>query len=147
MKFQRLFSYFFALLLVASLTGCDKDDKDKEPSKRDLLTAGKWTGSAIFVNGNDLTREFREDEDFPYDISQNTITFDKAGTYVDSYIGVSENGTWEFTNNEQALLLDKGTTNQTTLSIGMLTNSELYLTDTFNHPDLGELALEVRYVR
>jgi hypothetical protein len=60
---------------------------------------------------------------------------------------VSENGTWEFTNNEQALLLDKGTTNQTTLSIGMLTNSELYLTDTFNHPDLGELALEVRYVR
>ncbi|WP_026236342.1 hypothetical protein [Pontibacter roseus] len=146
MKFQRLLSLLFALLLVTSLTGCGKDD-DKGPSNRDFLTAGTWTGNAIVVNGNDLTREFREDEEFPYDISQNTIKFDKAGTYLDSYGGRTDNGTWEFANGEKELLMDKGTTNEYTLIIDRLNDKELFLYELVDDPNMGAVKFELRFVR
>lgn len=128
MKVQKLLLYLFALLLVTSFSSCKKDD-DKGPSNRDLLTAGEWRGYAVFINGNEFTRELREHDEFPFDVSRYTFRFDKAGTYLHSYDGETDNGTWEFTNNEQSLLLDKSTRMQATIKISKLTDKEFHFID------------------
>jgi hypothetical protein len=145
MKFQRLFSYFFALLLVASLTGCGKDDDDNEPSNRDLLTAGEWTGQAIYISGTDATRLFLDE--LGYDITKSKVKYDKAGTYVSSYDRRSLNGTWEFTNNEQSLLFDKGTDDEYTARVIKLTATEYYIEQILEFEDEDPLPLEIRFTR
>lgn len=146
MKFQRLFSYFFALLLVASLTGCGKDDdKDTEPTKRDLLTAGEWNGQAIYISGNDASQLFIDQIGF--DITKNKVKYDRAGTYVDSYERRSINGTWEFTSDEQSLIFDKGTDDEYTARIIRLTATEFYIEQILEFEEEDPLPLEIRFTR
>lgn len=144
MKIQKLLSYFFAMLLVASMSSCDKDD-DKGPSKRDMLTASQWRGASVWWNGTDVTRELREDEEISFDVSQLSIRFDKAGTYLDTYSGTTDNGTWEFTQNEEALLLDKSTYRERTVRITKLTDTEFHYIESYD--ESGGLDFEFRFTR
>ncbi|MBX0335301.1 hypothetical protein K3G39_18860 [Pontibacter sp. HSC-14F20] len=143
MKFQKLLTFLFALLLVTSMTSCDKD-KDKEPSNRDLLTAEKWTGHSFWAFGNDISDLFLEQ--LNYDIKKNTVKFDKAGTYVDSYERTSISGTWEFANDDKSIIFDKGTEDEYTATVLLLTDKELRMDQTVETEE-GPLTLEVRFTR
>lgn len=150
MKSLKFLTYFFAAITLLSFTGCDKDDEDKEPSKTDLLTAATWTGSAIYANGMNISEDFIEA--FGYDITKNTIKFDKAGSYADRYENQTLTGIWEFTNNEQAILFDKNDPDDRyTATITKLDNKELFLQQPIEFEDLGgnlvTVNLEVRYSR
>ncbi|PVY37381.1 hypothetical protein [Pontibacter virosus] len=144
MKIQKLLSFLFALLLVTSMTSCDKD-KDKEPSNRDLLTAETWTGHSFWAYGNDISDMFLEQLGF--DIKKNSVKFDKAGTYVDSYERSSLSGTWEFANDDKSIIFDKGTDDEYTASVLMLTDKELRLEQTLDFEEDEPVTLEVRYTR
>jgi hypothetical protein len=144
MKIQKLLTFLFALLLVTGMSSCKKDE-DKGPSKRDMLTAGQWRGASIWFNGNDVTRELREDEDFPFDVSQLYIKFDQAGTYLDTYSGRTGNGTWEFAQNEEAILLDKGTSRESTVQVTKLTDTEFYYVESYD--EAGDFDFEFRFTR
>jgi hypothetical protein len=144
MKLQKLIPYLFALLLVTSLSGCDKDDKDKVPSKRDLLTAGEWNGQAIYVYGNNESQLFKDEID--YDIMKRKVKYDKAGTYVDRYERRSLSGTWEFTSDEQSLIFDKGTADEYTARVTSLTAKEFHIEEIIETEE-GSFPLEFRFSR
>ncbi|WP_299708165.1 hypothetical protein [uncultured Pontibacter sp.] len=144
MKFQKLLTFLFALLLITSLSSCKKDD-DKGPSKRDMLTAGEWRGASVWWNGTDITNELREAEEFPFDVSQLYIKFDKVGTYLDTYSGVTDNGTWEFTQNEESLLLDRATSFESTVRITNLTDTEFSYIESYDTS--GDSDFEFRFTR
>jgi hypothetical protein len=144
MKIQKLLTFLFALLLVTSMSSCKKDE-DKGPSKSDMLTAGEWRGASIWFNGTDVTRELREDEEYPFDVSQLYIKFDKAGTYLDTYSGMTGNGTWEFAQNEEAILLDKGTSRESTVRVTKLTDTEFYYVESYD--ESGDFDFEFRFTR
>lgn len=143
MKIQKLLTFLFALLLVTSMTSCDKD-KDKEPTNRDLLTSANWTGHSVWAYGNDISELFLDE--LGYDIKKNIVKFDKAGTYVDSYERRSLNGTWEFADNDKSIIFDKGTGDEYKASVLMLTDKELRMEQTLETED-GDLTLEFRFTR
>ncbi|MHC2992842.1 hypothetical protein OB13_15100 [Pontibacter sp. HJ8] len=141
----RLFTFLFAALLMTSLSGCSKDDDDNEPSQRDLLTAGQWTGVSIWAYGQDISRMFIDETG--YDIKKNLVKYDKAGTYADRYERMTLSGTWEFTDNEQSILHDKGTEDEYTSRIIKLTSTELYLEQTIEFEEEEPVTLEIRFSR
>lgn len=143
MKFQKLLTFLFALLLVTSMTSCDKD-KDKEPTNKDILTSSIWKGESIWAYGSDIS-DFYYDE-IGYDIKKNTVKYDKAGTYVDTYERLSWNGTWEFADNDKSIIFDKGTDEEYTASVLMLTDKELRMEQTIETED-GPITMEVRFIR
>lgn len=114
----KIFTLLFALLTLSVLTGCSKDDEN-EPSRTALLTASTWQGSKIMVDGTDYTSFF--------DMTETSMVFKTDGTYQMTLEGDVETGTWEFTANEQKLLVDKGSDDETTLDILTLSGSELKL--------------------
>jgi hypothetical protein len=141
----RLLTFLFATLLVTSLSGCSKDDDDNEPSKRDLLTAGQWTGVSIWAYGQDISKMFIEE--LNYDIQKNIVKYDKAGTYADTYERMTLSGTWEFTDNEQFILFDKGTDDEYTSRIIKLTSTELHIEQTLEFEEEESVTLEIRFSR
>ena len=143
MRIQQLLTFLFALLLVTSMTSCDKD-KDKEPSQRDLLTSSSWKGESVWAYGSDISGLFLDE--LGYDVKKNTVKFDKAGTYVDSYERRSLNGTWEFADNDKSIIFDKGTEDEYKASVLMLTDKELRMEQTLETED-GDLTLEFRFIR
>ncbi|WP_188499842.1 hypothetical protein [Pontibacter amylolyticus] len=144
MKFQKLLTFLFALLLVTSMTSCDKDD-DNGPSKRDFLTAGQWKGQSVWWGEDEITSELRNDEEYPFDVTQLSYKFDKAGTYLVTFKGQTDNGTWEFVNNEQSILMNKGTSFETTLKVLKITDKEFNYIDPYD--ETGQLDLEFRFTR
>ncbi|WP_347159341.1 lipocalin family protein [Pontibacter chitinilyticus] len=97
---------FFALTFLSS---CDKEEKDAEPSKTDILTAHAWKGDQVMVNKiniaaipgvgnkaasfNTLYLTFRSDKTY-------TATFTVQGQEQ------SQDGTWSFNADESKLNLD-----------------------------------------
>ncbi|MBD1395819.1 hypothetical protein H9Q13_01465 [Pontibacter sp. JH31] len=122
MKTQRIIPFLFAALLLV-FTSCDKDDEDKEPSRSDLLTTGLWTGSSVYIQGQDISQLLRDSANF--DVRQLSTRFDKNGEYRETF-GRTIVGTWEFVNNEQEILFDKGTNQAYTVKINKLNATELY---------------------
>lgn len=139
MKIKQLLSFLFCMVLLVSMTSCDKDDEDKEPSKNDLLTAGLWTGNSVYVQGQDITQLLRDSADF--DVRQLSTRFDKNGEYRETY-GRTIVGTWEFTNNEQRILFDKGTSQAYTVEITKLNATEFYY-----EQDIDGFPFEFRFSR
>ncbi|MFD2515854.1 hypothetical protein ACFSRY_18425 [Pontibacter locisalis] len=152
---MRRFKHLFFLLLVITLvpmTSCDDDDDDVEPSRMDLLTAGEWSGFAIFVNGADVTDFLASDEDEPIDVRTWKLKFNNDGTYTIRGDGVDPSplqGEWEFTNNEQAIILEGDSPGDTqTVEINKLTSSELFLNMTLEDEDSGtSIDGEIRFRR
>ncbi len=150
MKLQRVLALFFIMLFAVSAVSCDDDDDDVEPSRMELLTGGTWTGAAIFVGGSDLTDFFKNFEDDPWDITTWRLSFNRNGTYTIQGDWVEPSpysGTWEFTNNEQAILFDKGNPDAETIIIKRLTSSELYLDMEIEDEDGSTMTGEVRLRR
>jgi hypothetical protein len=150
MKLQRVLALFFIMLLAFSVVSCDDDDDDVEPSRMELLTAGTWTGAAIYVNGSDLTELFKNFEDDPWDIATWRLTFNRNGTYTiqGDWLDPSPfSGTWEFANNEQAILFDKNDPDAETITITRLTSSELYLDMEIEDEDGTPMDGEIRFRR
>lgn len=144
MKFNKLFPLLFSLLLLSFLSGCGKDE-DTGPSRTDLLTAGQWRGQSVWWDGFDITRELQEDEEFPYDVTLISILFDGRGTFLDTYDDYTSNGTWEFTDNEQSILRDRGTSYEKTIRIIKLTDTEFHYVESF--ADDGQADFEFRFIR
>ncbi|MBC5992376.1 hypothetical protein [Pontibacter cellulosilyticus] len=135
----KLLTFLFATLIITTLTSCDKDD-DKEPSRTALLTDPTWQGNRAFIDGQDVTSFI--------DIDNTSFKFKTNGTYDIVLTGTSENGTWEFTNNEQKLLLDKGTDSELPVDILRLTDANLDLKWTQEDEDTGEMyTVELRFIK
>ncbi|MDX5419350.1 MAG: DUF4923 family protein [Hymenobacteraceae bacterium] len=82
-----------------------------------------------------------------FDISKNTISFNKAGTYIDTYDGATENGSWELTSDEQSIVLDKGTNHEISVRIVRLTDAEFFVDQPVELEDGGTAIIELRYSR
>ncbi|MBC5774986.1 lipocalin family protein [Pontibacter sp. KCTC 32443] len=142
MKKLQFLTYLFAALLMVTTVSCDEDDDDTTPDKESLLTAGEWTGDKIYVQGVDATDDFAELFDF--DVKNSTISFSADGTYTaDSDFG-SDEGTWEFSEDETQIILDEGTDDETTVEVNRLTSSEFWA-----EGDLADMGqdVEIRFVR
>lgn len=140
MKKLQFLSYLFAALLMVTLVSCDDDDDDATPDKEALLTAGVWTGSKIYYNGVDMTEDFSSF----LDVESTTIRFFNDGTYTVDVDGNAEDGTWEYTNNQTQILMDKGTDDELVADVNKLTSTELWVEGDF--ADMGD-EIEVRFVR
>jgi hypothetical protein len=102
MKTTRLTLLPLAALLVFS--ACKKD-KDKEPSKTDLLTGSTWKDSSEFLQLNSSTGTRT-----PAASDINTYQFSRDGKVtVTPASGRPETGTWSFANNETQLTITNGT--------------------------------------
>lgn len=146
----RLLPLFVLLLCAVTFSACDKDDEETEPTRTDLLTAETWTGTAIYADGQDISADFRDVLGF--DITQNTVKFDKAGTYADTYGRQTLSGKWEFANNEQAILFDKNDPDsEYTATITKLEATQLWLQQPVDFEDengnVQTVQLELRYAR
>lgn len=140
----RLLTQLAFLFLFVGLSSCDKDE-DKEPTRSELLTGGTWSGFAVYADNQDVTQLFKEE--LEYDITKNTLKFNSDGTYADTYERVTVSGTWEFTNNEQSILFDKGDIdNEYTAKVSKLDGQDLYLQQDITLDD-ETITLEVRYKR
>jgi hypothetical protein len=100
-----------ALLPLAALLslGACKKDKDKEPSKTDLLTNTTWKDSQEFLqlNGATGTRNTAAG-------SVNTYQFGRDGKVtVTPASGPATSGTWAFASNETQLTINNGSTSTT----------------------------------
>ena len=131
-------------MLLLSLISC-RDEETIAPSKTDLLTSGEWTGTSIYHNGEDITHVIMSTEDF--DIRNVKIKFYKGGTYEDNNNGIISNGKWEFADNEQIIIIDKGTQDEWQLPITKLTGQELYLIDWFYNGENEKIEGEMRFKR
>lgn len=138
-----------ASLTMLTFTSCDDDDEDKEPTRTDILTAEEWRGDAIFANGMDVTEDAIEW--IGLDIRDSRIKFNKDGTYVTYLESVPDDtaeGEWEFTSNEQAIILDKGSADEETVNIKTLTDSDLVFQEQVEIPDIPvPVTAELRYTR
>ncbi|MFD2245295.1 hypothetical protein [Pontibacter ruber] len=145
MKNLRLLFFLFLSVLIVPLVSCDDDDDDAEPSRRELLTSGQWTAFGLYQGNQDMTPLLVA---AGLNISDMKITFKDDGTYTATAVdGSQDSGTWEFTNNEQAILFDKGDQdNELTAVINKLDNSELFLEGEIE-TDNGTMEGEIRFRR
>ena len=132
------------LLLSFVFTACDKDDDTPPaPTKTDLLTSSTWKGVGVYYMNQDVSKIFADNG---YDIQKYSIKFDKSGNYTETYDGQNTSGKWEFANNEQALLLNRGTSDEFNLRLLKLDDKNLYIEYTFKDSDGTEYILEERFV-
>ncbi|GEM_PF-1992695 len=147
MILNRLFKLFSlcAVALMLLFTGCGDDDSAPDGVAGTIV--GTWTGaSATFdsflIDGQDvsaLIEELRqvlidlggseaEADEFAQEFEdsltealtesfEGTFTFKADGTYEVSDDQGTDSGTWEVTNNDQALLFDRGTTDELEIEI------------------------------
>lgn len=121
----KILTFFLASVLLTTFTGCSKDDEEDVSPNVSLLTAGTWTGNAVYTNGDNITAEFEDQTQI--DITKYTTTFKREGTYTDSYEGdVVANGTWAYENNERVIVFDKGTADEYSVVISKLDEDELF---------------------
>ncbi|AKD04514.1 hypothetical protein POKO110462_06970 [Pontibacter korlensis] len=113
------------VVCLFTFSACNDDDEDDVSPNVSLLTGERWTGSAVFINGEDRTEEF--EQEYEIDITQYTSQFERDGTYTDRYNGnVLVDGTWEYGNNERIIIFDKGTQDEYTVVISKLDEDELF---------------------
>ena len=131
------------LLLLSAIvfSGCDKDKDDPEPTRTDLLAAGTWEGFGIYYAGQNLTQDFADEG---YDIRKYSLRFEKNGYYTEIYDGTSNAGRWEFSSNEQSIILNKGNPNEITVNVLKLDTQELYIDYTVEISG-NEYVLEERF--
>ncbi|RAU81895.1 hypothetical protein [Pontibacter arcticus] len=131
MKKLRLIAFLFSSLFLLTLVSCKDDAKDTEPTKQDLLTSGEWTGAKIYMSGKDVTQLYKTEQN--YDMSKNILKFEKAGTYTDSYERSTISGKWEFSKDEQYIIHDKGTADESSFRIKALSAKQLIMTQEFSN--------------
>lgn len=137
----RLLFFILLSILTVPLTSCDDDDDD-QPSRRQLLTSSQWTAFAVYQNGQDVTPLLSI---AGVNVSSIKITFNDNGTYTLDFAGDQDSGAWEFTNNEQAIILNRGMQDELTADINRLDNQELFLEGEFSTNSGTTLEGEFRF--
>lgn len=138
----RLLYFIILSILTVPLASCDDDDDD-QPSRRQLLTSSQWTAFAVYQNGQDITPLLGI---AGINVNDIKINFNDNSTYTLDFAGDQDSGTWEFTNNEQAIIFDRGMQNdELTATVNRLDNSELYLEGEFSTDDGTTLEGEFRF--
>lgn len=142
------YNFLLILLLALSVMTACKDNKgDTEPSKREMLAAQEWQGKALLANGINVT-------DQPLlgtlpDVRTLTLNFETDGTYTATYMDegkmISQNGKWEFRENETILYLDLSFLEAYKLFIKELTSERLNLTSTTVYSGFN-VPVEVQFV-
>lgn len=123
-KFQLRY-FLIALLFPLFLVSCGDDDDDDVNPNVSMLTAGVWTGNAIYFNDEDVTDEILEDEGFDWTLY--TSEFKRDGTYNEKYDGdVVAEGKWEYQNNDRVIVFDETGGDEYTVVISKLDNDELF---------------------
>lgn len=115
MKKLHLITLLLVTLCTLSLTSCDDDDEENVSPNEALLTNGEWTGEGIYArpypflpltNLAEFLRTVGEDElADELDITTTTFDFEPDGTFSATRDGDTETGTWEFTDNEQRIII------------------------------------------
>ncbi|MBB6612020.1 hypothetical protein H7F15_13300 [Pontibacter sp. Tf4] len=118
-----------AVLLPLFLVSCGNDDDDDPADNVSpnvaLLTAGVWTGDAIIIEGEDVTDEILEDQEFDFRLY--TTEFERDGTYNESYDGDTQvDGKWEFQNDERIIVFEKGTATEYYVVVAKLDEDEFF---------------------
>lgn len=92
------------LSLIFLSTSCKKDE-DKNPTKKDLLTAHDWKRTAMIINGNYIASQDCELDDI--------VSFWSTGEYRYKVAGVlcfptqtGQNATWSLSADESTLTLN-----------------------------------------
>ncbi|MBJ6118518.1 hypothetical protein JAO76_09970 [Pontibacter sp. BT310] len=118
--------YFLCLLVLPFLlASCGKDDDDDVSPNVSMLTAGVWEGSAIIIEGEDVTADILESDGFDWTLY--TTEFEREGTYNESYDGDPQiDGKWEFQNNERIIVFEKGTDDEYYVVVAKLDEDELW---------------------
>lgn len=144
---MRLLPLLFSCLLLLTLVSCNKDDDmDTAPSRMELLTNGVWAGDQVHAEGTDMTTEVNTY--FGIDVKQLRYNFKKDGTVEEaSDIEAVPEGSWEFTNDEQAIIINKGTEEEQVFTINQLTASDLYLEGEFEIDEEMVIEAEIRLKR
>lgn len=146
MKKIQFLTYLFAALFTITMVSCSDDDDDKDdtitPGKEALLIADTWFGSKVYYQGADFTEQAKT----YLDITTVSIEFSESGTYTGNISGDdSETGTWEFTNNDTQIIMDKGTPDELIVDVNRLSTTELWVEGDFLGTN-GEETLELRFV-
>jgi hypothetical protein len=115
-----LYVSIFALLALAS---CKKDDDPAPKSKTELLTANTWKFSSVTTSDADIQTFLTAF------LTGSEITYKKDFTYTSTTLLSTDvtTGKWEFADNETAILLDKGTSDEDKQTILKLDGSNLEL--------------------
>ena len=115
----------FLFVCLLTVSGCKKDD---EPlTKTDILTAKAWKFQDLVAFGQNLTT--LGVGSFLGPVANSDFKFNRDGTYVatNRTTNASAPGKWEFDTNETKLILDKGTSSESTFDILTLTDKNLDL--------------------
>lgn len=129
MKSLKFSTLLLASLFIVSLSSCGKEeDDDISPvvsSNLVLLTAGEWTGSTVFNNGEDQTTVFEESNQF--NLSNYAAVFERDGSYTEFYENETiADGVWEFRNDERVIVFNKGTEDEYSVVISKLDEDEFF---------------------
>lgn len=120
--------YFILLLVLPLFLVSCSDDDDDEPNVSPnvgFLTAGEWTGNAVFVGGVDRTEDFETQTGIT--LSEYTTLFNSNGTYSESYQGTEMiDGNWEFQDNERTIQFEENGGDTYTVSVTRLDDDELF---------------------
>jgi hypothetical protein len=126
----KLLTFLLAALFITSFSSCKKE-KDTEPSRKELLTSGQWTGHKIYMYGQDITHLYKEQMN--WDMSKNIMKYDAKGTFTDTYEKTTRSGTWEFIENEEKILHNKGEDDELIVTIKTLSAKQFIAVFEFMH--------------
>lgn len=142
----RLLSLLFVLVLSFSTVGCGDDDV--EPTRTDILTAGEWTGFAVYSSGNDITQLLMLLPE-PLDIRTWKLDLNSDGTFSlegDRLDPSPYTGNWRLSDDEQSILFNENEPDSQTADIENISSNELFLNMNLE-VDGTEYDAEIRFRR
>lgn len=145
---KKLLSHLKLLLFIGAFiivfTGCKDEENGGSPEVNNLL--GTWTVDNVdisaMVGGQSLTDWFinvgglsAENAAIAYAIFETfllaevsgSITFKDDNTYVSSFGGSPDDGTWSLSSDGKTLTLDAGTVDEVQINVISLTNSTAHM--------------------
>jgi hypothetical protein len=123
---KNLLRYSILSILVLSVIaiGCDKDEDGNGPDKQGLLTAHVWNFDKLTTNSTDQDVQLLVNLMGAF-MTGATATFSANGTYTISILGETDSGTWELSGDGKKIIMDKGTDDETEVTIVTLTSDVL----------------------
>ena len=101
-------SFLLILVILFDLSSCET--VEPEPSKFEILTANTWKMTKVILDGEDVSNSSSG-------IMLLHLTFNSDGTYVETAGTFTNQGVWEFTDDENTIVLDKGLSDEESLEI------------------------------
>jgi hypothetical protein len=103
-----------------AFASCKKEETPAPPTKKEMLTK-TWKIQSLTANGQQMPDSF---------FVNSRLTFKADGTYTETDGSDTDTGTWEFTDNDTKILMDKGTSDEQSADILELSSSKLRMKET-----------------